>query len=318
VPRLSILIPVLGNLNKLEDTLVSVLENRPDDCQVVVVLDEPYDDPYTLTDEVTFVRGSPGSGLAEQLNLGWRTTAAPIVHVLRCGSAVEPDWAEPALAPFRDPRVASVAPLVLERTDPDEVLTAGVDYRAEGETRPLAPHGTPRQATPPRPGLLGPEAWAAFFRKAAIDQVGGFSPEVGDRLAGVDVGLWLKQAGWRTVFQPRSRVYADRTALRRAGPFREGWETERFFWRWAPQAGWGRSLRGHARLLAAEGLSALVRPWLFARLAGRVVGAVRLAAHHDHWRAIKALSPAPRPPVPEPHFSTSGEPAEPVHALVRR
>lgn len=318
MPRLSILIPVLGNLNRLEETLVSVLENRPHDSQIVVVLDEPYDDPYALTDEVTFVRGSPDSGLAEQLNLGWRAATAPIVHVLRCGSEVEPDWAEPALAPFRDPLVGSVAPLVLERTNPEAVLTAGVDYRPRGETRPPAARGTPREAIAPRPGLLGPEAWAAFFRKAAIDQVGGFSPEVGDRLAGVDVGLWLKQAGWRSVFQPECRIYLDRTVVHRVGPFREGWETERFFWRWAPQAGWGRSLRGHARLLAAEGLSALVCPSLFARLAGRVVGAVRLTAHRDHWRAIKALPPAPRRPVPDPHFPTSDEPAEPVHALVWR
>jgi len=318
VPRLSIVIPVLGTLNKLEDTLLSVLENRPDDCQVVVVLDEPYDDPYALTDEVTFVRASPGSGLAEQLNLGWGAAAAPIVHVLRCGSEVEPDWAEAAMAPFRDPLVASVAPLVLDRVNPQEVLAAGVDYRPEGATQTLAPRGAPPEAIPPRPGLLGPEAWAGFFRKAAVDRVGGFSTDVGDRLVGADIGLWLRQAGWRAVLQPRSRVYLDRAALRRPGPFREGWEKERFFWRWAPQAGWGRSLRGHARLLAAEGLSALMRPWLIGRLAGRVVGAVRLAAHRDHWRAVKDVSPALSGPVTGPHFSTASEPAGPAGALARR
>ena len=49
--RLSIVIPVLGSLDGLEDTLVSVLENRPADCQIVVVLNQPYDDPYDLKDE---------------------------------------------------------------------------------------------------------------------------------------------------------------------------------------------------------------------------------------------------------------------------
>ena len=61
MPRLSIVIPVLGNLDRLEDTLVSVLANRPADCQVVVVLDQPYADPYDLKDEVQFIE-LPGQG----------------------------------------------------------------------------------------------------------------------------------------------------------------------------------------------------------------------------------------------------------------
>ena len=38
VSRLAIIIPFLGNSQRLEETLVSVLENRPDDCEVIVVL----------------------------------------------------------------------------------------------------------------------------------------------------------------------------------------------------------------------------------------------------------------------------------------
>jgi GT2 family glycosyltransferase len=318
VPRLSILIPVLGNLNKLEDTLVSVLQSRPDDCQIVVVLDEPYGDPYALAGEVTFVSGVAGGGLADQLNVGWRWADAPIVHVLRCGAEVEPDWAEMAMPLFRDPLVASVAPLVLDRTEPDEIVSAGVEYRPNGEIPSLRRPGTPRATTALRPGRLGPEAWAAFFRRSAIDRMGGFSPEVTARLLGTEVGLWLRQMGWQTAFQPRCRVFVDRASLGRHGSFREGWETERFFWRWAPQAGWGPSLRAHARLIAAEGLGALVRPALMARLAGRLVGAVRLAAHRDHWRAIKSAPRVSATSAAGPHFFPSNEPAERVDAPVPR
>ena len=37
-PRLSIVIPAPGNEETLEETLVSVLENRPEDSEIVVVL----------------------------------------------------------------------------------------------------------------------------------------------------------------------------------------------------------------------------------------------------------------------------------------
>jgi len=55
VPRLSIVIPVLGDPRKLDDTLVSVLENRPAHCEILVVHNEPYDDPYQLSNEVCFI-----------------------------------------------------------------------------------------------------------------------------------------------------------------------------------------------------------------------------------------------------------------------
>jgi hypothetical protein len=82
VARLSIIIPVLGNLKRLEDTLVSVLENRPANCQVVVVLNQPYDDPYDLKAEVTFVQAVAGAGLVESVNRGLEAAEAPIVHLL--------------------------------------------------------------------------------------------------------------------------------------------------------------------------------------------------------------------------------------------
>ena len=55
MPRLSCVIPAVGTTQDLETTLVSVLEKRPDDCEIIVVLNESYADPYGLKDEVRFV-----------------------------------------------------------------------------------------------------------------------------------------------------------------------------------------------------------------------------------------------------------------------
>ena len=55
VPRLAIVISAIGSIESLEGTLVSVLENRPADCEILVVLNRPYSDPYDLQGEVRFV-----------------------------------------------------------------------------------------------------------------------------------------------------------------------------------------------------------------------------------------------------------------------
>ena len=40
-PRLSIVIPMTTGPEPLEETLVSVLENRPDDCEIIAVIARP-------------------------------------------------------------------------------------------------------------------------------------------------------------------------------------------------------------------------------------------------------------------------------------
>ena len=62
--RLSIIIPVLGHSTRLDDTLVSVLENRPANCEIIVVHTEPYDDPYDLAGEVRFLEARAGPSAA--------------------------------------------------------------------------------------------------------------------------------------------------------------------------------------------------------------------------------------------------------------
>ena len=52
--RLAIVITDGGSIESLESTLVSVLENRPPDCEVLVALAGPYADPYELSGEVRF------------------------------------------------------------------------------------------------------------------------------------------------------------------------------------------------------------------------------------------------------------------------
>ena len=115
MPRLSIIIPLLGDPAQLDDTLVSVLENRPANCEILVVHNEPYDDPYGLAGEVRFLAAAPGAALAECLNLGLRASRAAVVHVLSCGVEVSPGWAEAAIRHFRDAEVAAVAAVVLSR-----------------------------------------------------------------------------------------------------------------------------------------------------------------------------------------------------------
>ena len=131
--RLSIVIPVLGDPQQLDDTLVSVLENRPANCEIVVVHNRPYHDPYRLSDEVRFIEAERGTALAECLNRGLAASRASVVHVLTCGVEVSAGWADVAFRRFGDPDVAAVGSVVLNRDDPEKAISAGAS------TLPQAP-----------------------------------------------------------------------------------------------------------------------------------------------------------------------------------
>ena len=126
MPRLAIVISAVGKIESLEGTFLSVLENRPSDCEVIVALNQPYSDPYDLKDEVRFVEAAGRPSAIGALNQALAASRAPFVHLLARGCEVTDGWADRALSRFGDRQVASVAPVVCDAQDRERIFAAGV------------------------------------------------------------------------------------------------------------------------------------------------------------------------------------------------
>lgn len=286
--RLSIVIPALGKLDLLESSLVSVLENRPARSEILVVLNDEYDDPYDLKEEVRFVTAPTGTGLIESVNIGIAACKAPIVHLLAGGAQVTEGWTDAPLARFDDPQIAAVASLVVDGRDNKLVLEAGVEYHPGGKRLPRLAGETIEQLPTEPTTVLGPVATAAFYRKEAVTALGlPFDPTVGDVLADVDLALRLRAAGHQAVFEPASRVCytPDQNASDRS--FTLARAMERLFWRHAGSVGWFRSLSAHGLLVAAESSRCLIQPTNVSHLAGRLAG--WLEPRRDHTNGHAAM-----------------------------
>jgi hypothetical protein len=306
VTRLAIIIPHLGDVPSLETTLASVLANRPEDSEIFVVLLKPYKDPYEIEGEVQFVSGEPRGGLVGAVNLGVQLSSAPVIHVLMCGTEVKEGWADAALARLADPRIAAVAPLVLDAGDPARIVAAGLAYHVGGAILPLAEGREVSAVELSVKRVLAPHPAAAFYRRSAVEILGRFDAAVGGRWAGIDAGLMLQQLGWITVLEPCSRVTAPRLLALPAGAFRQALEAERFFWRWASILGRVSSLASHGLLVFGEGVRGLLNLSIVPRWAGRLVGGCLAAAAPGHRRRVKELqemrSQSRPPAAAPPHF----------------
>ena len=302
--RLSIVIPVLGDQKPLDDTLVSILENRPANCELLVVHNEPYNDPYELADEVQFLQAPSGAGFVECLNLGLSASRAPVVHLLACGVEVRPGWADAALQHFRNPDVAAVAAVLLHHDDHQTVVSAGLGYRAEGVVCRVGSGSAADQVGEAEDELCGPDALAGFYRRSAIEAVGGFSPSVADTLVTIHVALALRQAGFRCVVEPDCQAKVDAAAVRDKTGFRHGRDSERLFWRWASTHGRVRSMAAHTALVAGECVVGLWRPFMLLQLAGRAVGMICAATAKRRQKSSEAATDEPSV-ITSPCFATA-------------
>jgi hypothetical protein len=324
VLRLSILIPFLGERDSLETTLASVLQNRPDGSEIIVALGRDYDDPYQLDQEVRFVPAR--GGLVDALNEGFRACQAPIIHPLECGATVVEGWVDRALEHFRDGRIASVAPLIVDADAPERVLSAGLEYHCGGACRQRG-RGTSAGGAGAIPGdPIGPGIAAGFYRRSALgDGHPVFDLALGPGLAGVDLALRLREAGYRTACEPSSVVLQPRDKAIFFGGFTQARQTERLFWRHVAANGWRGSLGSHGLLVARELACSLPHPRAATQIAGRLLAACEwgharrqrlrfalppLIAEQGSQRCDKPLTDSTGHRLDRPHFKIDGRPSE--------
>lgn len=329
MPKLSIVIPALDSLALLEPTLVSVLQNRPDDCEIVVLLSRAYDDPYQLGDEVRFVVVREGTDAARSLEAGLRICRGEVVHVLSAGAEVEEGWTAAALEHFLDQRIAAVAPLVLRsRDETDVVCSIGVEYGLGGTRRTLG-RGQAAEEFDRNIDVLGPTLVAAFYRREVLLTLPSpFEAAVTDALVDVDLALQLKAAGYRAVFEPRSVAYLNDAQSPAASAFASGRGAERVFWRNAQTLGLLRSVALHGFTVAGDLLGRGGFGEKLLRLLGRAVGCCDLFAFRRHRQALAALgrpglaytvaSTGDRIRFDKPHSRTHAMPKAPISAEMGR
>jgi hypothetical protein len=288
VPRLSIVIPCLGGAAEFDGTLVSILQNRPADCEVLVVHTEPYNDPYSLRGEVRFVEAQ--ESLVGLLNLAVEAAQGEVLHIVGCGLEVIENWTEAALEHFRDPEVAAVSPAIL-KLDRQTLVAAGVYWSLGGARRVVTDSRViARGSGRLRSRIHGPTLAAAFYRRDVIAALGGFDAQVGEQLADVSVALDLQALGRLNVCEPASRLLeVGQIHSNLCSGFAAGRAAERLFWRHAHHRGITASLAMHAGSIAAELIFEQPSRFL-GSLAGRGLASLEIGAAARHEQRLAAAS----------------------------
>lgn len=288
-PELSIVIPASSDVAAFEETLVSVLENRPADTEIIAALGCDYADPWNIGEEVRFVAAPRGAGLAACLNAGIAAATGRVIHALAAGWRATEGWTERPLAHFTRGGVAAVVPLVVADADRDRVVSAGIrttrgGRRIEnGRGLPLAAAGDGSRLRAP----AAPTLQAGFWSPEVLADVGGFPTACGDPLADADLVAAVSCTRAVVVLEPGSIVVAG-AAPDRGAAFTAGLAAERLFWRSLAAGAVAPALVSHAWEVVRHACSTAplgTVPMLF----GRLCGLVQFGDHAARARALAAL-----------------------------
>lgn len=300
--RLTIIIPYLGNSGvggrvcderALEETLVSVLEHRPPHAEVILAHDGSYTDPYDLADEIHFVVNRKAKSCCELLNSAFAECETEVAHSLLSGTIVKEGWTDGIIDHFRDPLVASVSLLIVDRLQPEYIVAQGVSSgwgrirQLVGAGRVIDEHRMQRRR------ISGPSLLAGFYRLGPVLELGGFEPRLGDDLADVDLALSLEEMGYRCEFADDCRVAAGAEPITPLG-FEGGRNHERLFWRHRNSGLAGLlSLIAHPFIALASAIGDLPHPGSALQLFGRLAALTEFASLVRHRAALnRCLEPA--------------------------
>ncbi|WP_169973312.1 glycosyltransferase family 2 protein [Tautonia rosea] len=262
-PTLSVVIPTHNGRNLLPACLESLRVHRPEGLhlEVIVVddasLDGSADWVKAHAPEVRLIRLERNGGFCVAANAGIAAARGSIIQLLNNDAEVCEGWAEAGLAPFEDAHVGSVAPLVLVRSQPDRVDSAGDCYAFFGWPSKRG-HRQPaeRWRVEPSGEVFGASASSAFYRAEALRKVGPFDPSYGSYYEDVDLAFRLRWAGYRCVFEPECRILHDVSATYDHGNpslhRRMAKNAEALFWSNLPLGWLAAALIPHLGFLAVQ------------------------------------------------------------------
>jgi hypothetical protein len=218
IPRLSIIVPVGRDLAAFERTLISVLENQPTGCEILVAHDGKYTDPFQLCDEVRFVIAE-SSRLVDLVAVGTEGAQGRFVHVLADGVEATAGWIEEALEKFEHSDAGSVAP-VIRHTATQRIQAAG--WCDGGDRLCKTAHQGRDQIETDSPQIVGAYLQASFWRREVLRSLtGAFTGHQSIEAAYAYEHL-IRAAGWRCILATEcnllnnsSRLPWDSTSLGR-------------------------------------------------------------------------------------------------------
>ena len=152
-------------------------------------------------------------GFCAANNQGFRASASELVAVLNNDAEAEPGWLAALEAAMRTSgEVGMAASKILVWEDPRRIDKAGHLMYPDGQNRGRGSGQLDRGQFERVEEVLWPDGCAAMYRRAMLDEIGGFDEDFFAYADDAELGLRARIAGWTCLYTPGAVVRHHRGA----------------------------------------------------------------------------------------------------------
>ena len=211
-PRVSVIIPTYNGLALLRPCLDSLRQQTYRDFEVLVVDNASSDGTVEALrrdyPEVRVLALSTNGGYTAGCNVGMRAARGDLLVMLNNDTEAEANWLSALVdALDRHPEAGIAASRMMIYSDRTKIHSAGDLYRVNGtpDSRGVwQPYGPPFDQ---EVFVFGACGGAAMYRRAMIEEIGGFEERFFMYCEDVDLNWRAQLAGWKCIYVPEAVVY---------------------------------------------------------------------------------------------------------------
>jgi GT2 family glycosyltransferase len=189
---------------------VVVVDNGSDDGSPEMVLKE-YEKSTVFG--LHLIRNAENRGFCAANNQGFAVSDSEFVALLNNDAEAEPNWLQKLASAFEGrPDVGMAASKILVHEDPRRIDKAGHLIYPDGQNRGRGSGELDEGQYDRVEEILWPDGCAAMYRRAMLDQIGGFDEDFFAYADDAELGLRGRIAGWKCLYIPEAVVRHHRGA----------------------------------------------------------------------------------------------------------
>jgi GT2 family glycosyltransferase len=203
----TVVIPTLSADARLLECVQSLSRQTKQDLEVIVVdnsgsgLVRKNGTPAG----VRVIENTRNAGFGGAINQGMRASNAPYLATLNDDAVAHPQWIERLVDALERRADAGMAASQVRFFGEPLIDSAGMLVARDGSSKQRG-HGRPPEDFPVNEEVLMPSGSAALYRRAMLEEVGGFDDHFFLYCEDTDLGLRARWAGWKCLYVPGAVV----------------------------------------------------------------------------------------------------------------
>jgi len=145
------------------------------------------------------IENRANAGFGAAINQGMRASTAPYLATLNDDAAADPRWLEALLRAIEQRPDAGMCASQVRLFGEDRLDSAGMLVARDGSSKQRG-HGRPPEDFPVTEECFFPSGSAALYRRAMLEEIGGFDDDFFLYCEDTDLGLRARWAGWKCLY----------------------------------------------------------------------------------------------------------------------